>query len=88
MKLALRLLLLGLATNLLGAKVCAAERLELRRENIFGAVAAYPVGWVTQVGARLPDLVKTRGRLNLSERLVFSPQITKGGFGMRVNLNF
>lgn len=51
-------------------------------------VAAYSVAPTTELGTRLPAVIKTGGQVNLNDRLALFPQVTKGGYGLRVNLNF
>jgi len=81
MKTLARLLVLSLASHFAASAVSAAERPEAARVN-FTVVKASAFRTHVEAAA------KSVAQINLSERLVLTPRLTKGGASVRLNLNF
>ena len=81
MKTLARLVLLSLVSSFAVSTVSAAGHTEPARVN-------FTVAKTSVLTSRMATAIKTVGELNLSERLVLTPRLTKGGASVRLNLNF
>ena len=81
MKTLARLLVLALATHLAVAAVSASEHHEPARIN-------FTVAKSSILTSRLATAAKSIAHINVTERLVLTPRLAKGGASVRLNLVF